>query len=294
MKYYIRNHEQNKADAFSKRASSEIVPLWSFGKTIVAAAILKLVQQGTLDLSQNYYGLNGNLFQVLRHEAGLGDYYASKKYFEAVDNKETAWTPDQMMKIVNGDKLIFDPGEGWMYSNIGYYYLRKLIVDTTQTTLNNALRLLVLDEDLDEIKVIEGMTSNGESTYIAGDYDSDWVYPGMFVGTLKSACLFLDKLAQGEILSIKYLDMMLDPYVLGFDIGDRPWKIPAYGCGIMIDNQKGEKYSFGHTGMGPGSVIAIYHYPNGNQPITVGAIIESTDQGEVEKLVVEYLKEIIA
>ncbi|MBP0576004.1 hypothetical protein J8J27_35320, partial [Mycobacterium tuberculosis] len=39
----------------------------------------------------------------------------------------------------------------------------------------------------------------------------------------------------------------------------RPWQRPGYGLGLMMDGAAPS--AFGHTGGGPGSVVAVYHDP---------------------------------
>ena len=49
------------------------VPWWSFTKTILAAASLRLVAQGRLELDKPVAGKPYTLRYLLQHRAGLGD-----------------------------------------------------------------------------------------------------------------------------------------------------------------------------------------------------------------------------
>jgi CubicO group peptidase (beta-lactamase class C family) len=46
---------------------------------------------------------------------------------------------------VRADRLIFSPGEGWAYSNVGYLFVRQLIEETVDMEIDKALRVLVFE-----------------------------------------------------------------------------------------------------------------------------------------------------
>ncbi len=73
---------------------------------------------------------------------------------------------------------------------------------------------------------------------------------------------------------------MLSPFVLNIDAGNRPWKNPAVGLGLMMDSNN-NVHSWGHTGQGPESTIAIYHFKK-QEPMTVAIFEETTDMAFVE------------
>jgi CubicO group peptidase (beta-lactamase class C family) len=53
--------------------STGMVPWWSFTKTLMAAAALRLAEQGRLTLDENLAGLPYTLRQLLQHRAGVGE-----------------------------------------------------------------------------------------------------------------------------------------------------------------------------------------------------------------------------
>jgi Beta-lactamase len=60
----------------NERGGAMIVPWWSFTKTVIAAAVLRLVQDGRLRLDETLDGKSYSLRQLLQHRAGLPDYGA--------------------------------------------------------------------------------------------------------------------------------------------------------------------------------------------------------------------------
>lgn len=271
---HIINHQECIGENYSK------IPWWSLGKTVLATAIFVLSENNQVDLNHKYYDLDGTLGDLLRHESGLTDYGGVNAYHEAVANKEDAWPVEKLMLEVDGDRLIYEPGESWRYSNIGYLYIKQLIESVTKKNINEALKDLLFNKiNIHDVSVVTTKEALLDSIGVIEDYDPNWVYHGLIMGSLSSACLFFDALSQGQLITRASLEYMLTPYELNFEMGDRPWKKPSYGYGVMIDNQPNKLFSYGHTGGGPGSVIAVYHFPNLIPPITVGSF-KADDNGD--------------
>ena len=261
------------------------VPWWSFGKVVLATAILKLVELGKLDFEQHYFESKATLKQVLRHEGGYPD-YATKVYQEAVDQNLDPWDFETLIEKTNAEDELFEPGKGWMYSNIGYYHIRSLMEDTVGYSLQTALNELIFNPlGLKDVEVATEQEHLLNCYHVKEGYHPRWLYHGMLMGTLESACEFLHSLASGKVISHASLSIMKEAYKIPFDIGDRPWKEPGYALGLMTDESTG---SFGHSGMGPDSVFAVYHYPNIG--CTVGVSMETADQGAVEYEVEKLMK----
>ncbi len=64
-----------------------------------------------------------------RHEAADSQTMASfPSTIAAVANHEAAWSPDEMMRRLDGHQLRYSPGAGWRYSNVaGCMLVAKLI-----------------------------------------------------------------------------------------------------------------------------------------------------------------------
>jgi CubicO group peptidase (beta-lactamase class C family) len=230
------------------------VPWWSFTKTVLAAATLALVRDRRLVLDDRLDGRPYTLRQLLQHRAGLANYGHLRAYHEAVARNDDAWSTAEMLRRTEADRLIYPPGTGWSYSNIGYFLLRELVERTTARPIGAALRQLVLEP--------LGITNARlvlERRDFSPDYDPKWVYHGLLVGPLHEAALLLHRLLTGDLLPQALLSSMLDRYPVGGPVADRPWKAPGYGLGLMIGETSGGELIAGHTGGGPGSVVAVYH-----------------------------------
>lgn len=258
------------------------VPWWSFSKTVIAATALVLVDQGRLSLDEPRDG--ATLRQLLRHEAGLRDYGAVPAYHQAVAADETPWPRLELLDRARADELLFPPGQGWSYSNIGYLKVRERIEGAYGDLAAAAAELVLtpvgvigawLAEEPDDLGGVE----MGD----AQNYDPAWVYHGLFVGPLVAAAHLLDVLlgefsplsaaARAEMLQAQDLPQFVRP----------PWTGAAYGLGLMQPTAPGGWTAAGHTGGGPGSAVAVYRRMDGVSR-TAAAFSDAEGDGPVEAL----------
>jgi hypothetical protein len=65
----------------------------------------------------------------------------------------------------------------------------------------------------------------------------------------------------------------------------RPRRRAGYGLGLMVNVAPTHGRCLGHSGQGPGSVAAAYHFPDLDPPRTVAAFAPVQDQAVVERAV---------
>ncbi len=122
--------------------------IYSVTKPLLAVATLQLVGEGRLDLDvpvQEYIPELAieapvTVRQLLSHTSGVPDYGGMNEYREALlADPRRPWTPDEFLERTLRRGLIFAPGRGWSYSNIGFLVLRLLIERVTGKSLREAL-----------------------------------------------------------------------------------------------------------------------------------------------------------
>lgn len=232
------------------------VPWWSYTKTVLAIAALRLVEDGRLNLHEPLPGRPYSLVQLLRHEAGLPDYGGIKRYHEDVAAGRPPWPAERLLAAVDADRLRYPPGEGWAYPNIGYRQVGELVVAASGLPLGEALeqlvfapagvsgpRLVLTHEDLASVEM------GG-----APDYHPGWVYHGLVVGTALDAARLLRALTEGRLARF---ETMLERRALPEYRSERD-RDPAYGLGLMLWAEDPLDHPLGHTGGGPGSSFACY------------------------------------
>lgn len=263
-------------------ADDTVVPWWSFTKTIIAACALTLVRDGRLQLDAIADGRPVTLRQLLQHRAGVADYGGLAAYHRAVAANDEPWPVERLLRETNADTLTFAPDTGWNYSNIGYLFVCQKIEHACGCSLNEALQRKVFAPlGIDGPRVAlsrEDLT--GVATGEAQLYHPGWVYHGLVVGQLDHAALTLDRLLTGHLLPPDLRAVMRDAHALGGPIDGRPWRTAGYGLGLMIGTGPAGQEVLGHTGGGPGSVIAVYRQPKVNRTIAAFAPGERT--GDVE------------
>jgi D-alanyl-D-alanine carboxypeptidase len=122
-----------------------VVPWWSFTKTVLAGAVLALVARRRLDLDEPVEGVSYSLRHLLQHTSGLPDYDGLPEYRAAVAAGDKPWPSDELLRRVRSDKLLFEPGSSWSYSNVGYLIVRQMIERATGLGLDEAVRTLLFE-----------------------------------------------------------------------------------------------------------------------------------------------------
>ncbi|MFK3790767.1 serine hydrolase domain-containing protein [Pseudomonas piscis] len=272
-----------------------IAPWWSFTKTVLAATVLSLVRDGLLQLDAPVPERAFTLRQLLRHEAGLADYGELAEYHAAVANNEPAWPAAEMLQRLDGARLRYAPGTHWRYSNLGYLLVGRLIERVTDLELGDAVTQRVL-APLGVTNVRFVKTAADLQATAAGNtsnYDPAWVYHGLLIGPISQAALLLDRLLCGQLFSANLLQEMQTVRTLGGPITGRPWIEAGYGLGLMQGSIEGGFLLGGHTGCGPGSVIAVYRIGDGNTSACCAAFAAGASEGTVETLVAERLIQVL-
>ena len=263
------------------------VPWWSLTKTVLAAGTLVLVAEGRLTLDADLGPKPYTLRQLLQHTAGVPNYGGLAEYHQAVERGEEPWSRAELLRRAGADRLVFPPGHGWAYSNVGYLLVRALLEEVTGEELGAALRRLVFAPlGVPSVKIATEPNDLGGTAWgNAAGYHPGWVYHGLAVGTPIEAALFLHRLMAGELVSGELLADMRAPYALGGPVEGRPWRTAGYGLGLMVDVASPRGRCIGHTGGGPGSVAAAYHFPDLDPPRTTAAFAPVEDPGVVERAV---------
>ncbi len=266
------------------------VPWWSVTKTCMAAAVLLLADRGKLSLDEPMAGRAFTLRQLLQHSAGMRDYSGLPDYFAAVERGDPPWSEDDLLTRVEADTPAYEPGVGWTYSNAGYLLVRRTIEAAYGAGLDTALRELVFAP-----VGVSGVRIAAVPADLAGsafgnpiNYHPGWVYHGLAIGPPRDAALWMHRLMTGHLLPPKSLAQMLDRRGLDVPLTpSRPWSTAGYGLGVMMDIATPLGRCAGHSGEGPGSVCAVYHFPDIEPPRTVAAFAAHQNEGVVEHLVME-------
>jgi D-alanyl-D-alanine carboxypeptidase len=277
-------------------ASGALVPWWSFTKTLIAAAALRLAEQGRLSLERPLPGLPCTLRQLLQHRGGLGDYGRLPEYQAAVARGGDPWSDDELFAHVPPTTLLFAPGTGWAYSNVGYLLARREIERAFGAGLKEALGDLVLGPlDLRSSRLAETREDMRSTAFEGGHgYHPGWAFHGVVMGPVVEAALALHRLLNGDLLAPASRAALLDRHPIGGPLPGRPWATTGYGLGLMMGTMRRPGMArplevIGHSAGGPGSVGAVYSTPGGGRQRTVAALAAGVDEGVTEDRALRHL-----
>jgi hypothetical protein len=86
-----------------------------------------------------------------------------------------------------------------------------------------------------------------------------------------------DLLQQSSIEAILERSTILDKVVPG-----RPWTKVGYALGLMSGSMGNVGRAWGHSGSGPHSSNAIYHFPDLDRSVTVATFADTETEGPAE------------
>ncbi len=278
--------------------------IYSITKTFTSALFLLLQESGelTLDdplarrLPQVPRADRITLRRLLDHTAGIPDYGGLAAYHQAVrETPSRAWTFERYAAETVDKGPLFEPGEGWAYSNPGYMLLRRVAEEATGTPYSRLiteriaapleLRSTKVAETIDDLADLAPATStrltpDETPVDLRRHYDPGWVSHGVISSTASDVARFIDALFAGRLVtqaSLAEMTRLTRVPVHGSqaDPAARPyvWREPSYGLGLMADPAAPWGPVYGHNGGGPGYSASAFHAPelNGATVCVLGA-----------------------
>lgn len=236
----------------------------SISKTFVAVAVLRLRDEGKIDLSDpigRHVDANGaadaTIGQLLSHTSGLRAETAGQ-WWERTPGPGLA---DLAASSLGADARRLRAGRAYHYSNVGYALLGELVA-----RLHDAPWYDVIAEQLLAPLGMNRTTPGPQAPYATGfavhphadlllpepEHDAGAMGPaGQLWSTVADLARWARFLAgdTGGLLDCATLAEMREPIALS-DVPGEPWSA-GYGLGLQLWNADGAR-SYGHTGSMPG------------------------------------------
>ncbi len=286
--------------------------LQSVAKTYHAVAILKLYEQGKIDLETSIseylpekisnYVTDAEKITVkmlLNHTSGISEYNFNPNYVaKLLQSPEYAFTGEEYLSYIKKKPLDFEPGSRYSYRNTNYVLLAlildeltgdhaKFIDDTifkplglTRTFYRNDDNFLNYPELVNSYwdRNSTGIVEN--ATYLQRKNVEHMIGDDGIVTTPIEAIKFLKGLVEGKLLSEKTLALMKT--WVKRDNGEL-----AYGLGLSHVEVGGIE-AYGHSGGGIGAGCELYYFPQKNLyyfiAINLGTVTYSPLHDEIEKV----------
>jgi len=257
--------------------------IYSITKTFTSVCVLQLDQEGRLELDEPAgrwlpdlsLPADVTLRHLLRHTAGLRDYGGLPEYRADVRSRPSSpWSAREFLDATLPQGLLFEPGKGWSYSNIGYMLLRHIIEHASGKSFRQCVeeriagplglpqtRVAESLEDLHDLVAGYGceVSEDGEERDVRGVYHPGWCAPGVIASTAAELTRFYDRLFAGELVDPSHLAMMRE--VVRVPGHFPPVVSPSSGLGILADPDGPFGSSYGHGGQGPGYSLAATVLP---------------------------------
>ena len=274
----------------------------SMGKQFTATAVLMLVEEGKVGLDDplvKYFPdapASWNQVKVrhlLSHTGGFGDY--PKKFDFRKDHTE-----DELLKIVEGIPLGFEPGTKWSYSNLGYLTLGVLIHRVTGQFYGDFLQERIFKplgmsttRIINEAAIIPNRSSGYELVKRQLE-NQEWVSPTLNTtadGSLYFSVVDLAKwdasLNERKLLKPSSYELMWTPVKLS---DGKPNK-DGYGFGWFIHDDHGH-HVIEHAGAWQGFTSNISRYVDDKLTVVVLTNLAGAKPEEITHRVAGlYLKE---
>jgi D-alanyl-D-alanine carboxypeptidase len=263
-----------RADRPVKAPAAQRFPIYSITKTLTAICVLSLDATGIVNVNRPVVDWvpeprlprSMTVAHLLRHTSGIPDYGSLRQYHDAVrSNPSAPWTDEQFIDIALRPGLLFAPGTGWSYSNVGFLLLRRLIERFCGASFRHCVNQLIVeplrladtfvaDSIADWDSCVPGygdeVRSDGAIVDVRPTYHPRWCGPGVAVSTVEDVTRVFDALFAGDLIDQKQLREMLRLTPVP---GSHPPAVtPSSGMGILADPGSPFGSSFGHTGAGPG------------------------------------------
>lgn len=259
--------------------------LQSISKTYMAIAILKLHEEGKIDLDepitkylpQRYRRCLNDAEKVtvrmlLNHTSGIPEYNFQPAYVSyLLQHPDHYFEPEDYLKYIEGKKLVFTPGSKHVYTNTNYVIL-SMIADAisgdhakfiseiifkplglTNTFYRNDPGYLKYPEIVNSYwdRYSDGILEN--ASQLQRMNVSTLVGDDGIVTTPADAIKFLQGLAEGKLLTDSTMTQMKT--WVNDDKGQ-----PLYGLGLVHRVNNGFE-NFGHSGGGIGAGCELYYFP---------------------------------
>jgi D-alanyl-D-alanine carboxypeptidase len=277
----------NVAERTAMRRESDF-KIASVAKTFLAALTLELAEEGKLALDDKLARFlpqlpnadRVSLRQLMNHTAGYDDYITDAFAEAARTERSRAWTSLELLAFAHPERLEFEPGSRFDYSNTNYLLLRMALAAVLGhapgaeirrrflTPLGLNATWLAAEEtvpagalahgyaDLEDSGTLQDAT--GETDALGGD-------DGAMVSNAADLVRWSQALFGGTVLPKARLDEMLT-FVTPRDEESAPGS--GYGLGVERSQYLGVTF-YGHTGSAPGYNCMMLYEPTTRTAVVV-------------------------
>ncbi len=284
--------------------------VYSITKTFIAALALREVERGRLALDAPLGGLPAplqgvTLRHLLAHTSGLPDYGGLPAYHRAVrEHPGRPWSRGKFLQSVLGQPLLFAPGQGWSYANVGFMLARERLEQAADRSFADLLsegicrplgldRTRVVTRPVDMAALVPGatraVTAAQDATDVRAHYHPGWVSHGVIASTAEEVARFVHALLGAQLVSAASLQEITRLVRVP---GTHPgWCEPSYGLGLMGDPAAPGGPLLAHSGGGPGYSASVFARLQDGRVTAVACALCAGEETSAEALVLHELQD---
>ncbi|MEH2210591.1 serine hydrolase domain-containing protein [Nostoc sp.] len=283
----------------------------SMSKTFVAVVVLKLVEQGKIELDRaiatylprdiSPHIVNSDKItvrQLLNHTSGVAEYLDTKAFLQATAKRSRSqpWTAREAIQYMYQEEPKANPGEKFIYTDCNYILLELIVENTTRGTLAQAIRSQILKPlglkhtftELREPTIGEVATGYGDRNK-DGKLDSYAEVNdgnGLGDGGLVSTAEDLAKFAKALFVKKTLLSPKIMKEMLKFKDNGAGY---SYGLGVERFSSPLAK-AIGHSGIAYGFATLLAYLPSENTTIVVLLNNQNVDLKSVARTGIEVVE----
>jgi D-alanyl-D-alanine carboxypeptidase len=287
--------------------------LQSISKTYMAVAVLKLIEQGKMELNQpiaNYLPEKINKYistpekitveMLLNHTSGIPEYNSEPAYISyLLQHPDHYFAPEDYLKYIDRKPLTFAPGTKYSYRNTNYLLL-ALMADAITGDHAQFIREVIFKP--------LGLTNTfyrGDKGYLSYPTLVNSYWDRHADGIIENASLLQrnnvqslvgdDGIVATPMDAVKFLKGLMEGKLISSDMLERmkSWAKdskgnPTYGLGLDHATFIGH-IGYGHSGGGIGAGCQLYYFPEKDvyifTAINLGTVTESPLHVAAEKTI---------
>lgn len=263
----------------------------SVGKTYVSAVILKLHEQGLVDLNVKAIDYLSDkpwflkvpnatditVEMLLNHTAGVPEYVYEKEIWETIkQNPDKEWSVEERLSCIFDDTATNAAGKGWSYADSHYLILGLIIEKVTGKSYYDVLKDVILKpynliHTYPSVSrslpgLVPGYTGLTEvfllprkvvkDSKFAFNPQMEWTGGGL-ASTTSDLTAWARNLYGGDVLTPESKKLMFVPAPFRTFLPENA----KYGLGCFIGETNGILY-YGHTGFMPGYITYLQYLPD--------------------------------
>ncbi|NBB77595.1 MAG: serine hydrolase, partial [Bacteroidetes bacterium] len=266
----------------------------SIGKMWIGAAAVKYHQENVLDLDRpiSYWLGDRSWFNrlpnnekitirhLLNHSSGLSNHVESKRFQSRLQedwmDMEAAMKPEELVSYILDQPALFEPGQGWHYTDTGYILAGLIIEEATGRDIYKIIEQNFLDPleltltSSSDRRELRGLASGylaetnafglpikttSEPEVMAWHPGVEWTGGG-FISNPGDLVKWAKLYFEGHAMSGDYLTQVLD----AVPVHENHQNI-RYGLGVAIHKEGEFGPTYGHGGWIPGYCSSLRYYP---------------------------------